>query len=191
MGLNYSMARFYVDSNGGSPELPPQMAAAREKLARMQSKLSRMQQGSRNYKAQLYKIRLQYEHIANQRRDFAHQQSRRIANAWDAVCVRDDDLNVMAQRLKGGNVLDSGFGMFRAFLRYKLEAQGKPYSDVDPYAPAAKTCHACGHVNEKLPMRARDWVCPHCWEELLREKNTARNIRDFGLAAFSRQAGVA
>ena len=191
VGLNYSMSRFYVDSNGNSPELPPRMAAAREKLARMQRKLSRMQKEKKNYEAQLHKIRLQYERIANQRRDFAHQQSRRIANAWDAVCVRGDDLNVMAQRLNGGNVPDSGFGMFRAFLRYKLEAQGKAYIDVDPYAPAAKTCHACGHVNENLPARARSWVCPLCGEELLREENTARNIRDFGLMAVTRQPGVA
>ena len=36
VGLNYSMARFYVVSNGGRPALPPQMAAGPEKLARMQ-----------------------------------------------------------------------------------------------------------------------------------------------------------
>lgn len=191
VGLNYSMSHFYVDSDGNTPELPPQIAAAREKLSRMQRKLSRMQQGSKNYAAQMQKIRLQYEHIANQRRDFAHQQSRRIANAWDAVCVRDADLNEMAQQLKGGNVLDSGFGMFRAFLRYKLEAQGKQYIDVNPYDPTAKTCHACGGINEKLPPRARTWVCPHCGEQLTRDENTARNIRDFGLAAFVQQAGVA
>lgn len=167
------------------------MAAAREKLARMQRKLSRMQQGSRNYEEQLQKVRLQYEHIANQRRDFAHQQSRRIANAWDAVCVRGADLNVMAQRVKGGNVPDSGFGMFRTFLRYKLEEQGKRYIEVDPYAPTAKTCHSCGYVYDKLPPRARTWVCPNCGERLTREENAARNIRELGLASAVYQTGVA
>lgn len=189
VGLNYSMARFYVDSDGNSPDLPA--AAAREKLSRMQRKLSRMQRGSRNYQSQLHKVRLQYEHIANQRRDFAHQQSRRIANTWDAVCVRGADLQVMARRLQGGSVTDSGFGMFRDFLRYKLERQGKHYLEVDPYAPAAKTCHVCGQVHEDLPPRARTWVCPCCGAQLSREINTARNIRDFGLTAFRRQAGAA
>ena len=191
VGLNYSMARFYVDSDGNSPDLPAAAAAAREKLSRMQRKLSRMQRGSRNYQSQLHKIRLQYEHIANQRRDFAHQQSRRIANTWDAVCVRGADLQVMARRLQGGSVTDSGFGMFRDFLRYKLERQGKHYLEVDPYAPAAKTCHVCGQVHEDLPPRARTWVCPCCGAQLSREINTARNIRDFGLTAFQRQAGAA
>ncbi len=191
VGINYSMACFYVDSNGDSPELPPRMAAAREKLARLQSQLSRMQQGSKNYEAQLQKVRRQYEHIANQRRDFAHQQSRRIANDWDAVCVRSADLNAMAQRLKGRNVPDSGFGMFREFLRYKLERQGKQYIDVDPYAPAAKTCSACGCVNEKLQPRVRTWVCPHCGAQLIRDENTARNIRDFGFTDFYQRSGAA
>ena len=41
----------------------------------------------------MQKFRLPHEHIANQRRDFIHKESRRIANAWDAVCVRSDELN--------------------------------------------------------------------------------------------------
>lgn len=39
---------------------------------------------------------LLHEHIANQRRDFLHKESRRIANAWDAVCIRDDDLKAIS-----------------------------------------------------------------------------------------------
>ena len=95
----------------------PDQARSREKLARMQQKLSRMEPGSRNYEDQLQKIRLLHEHLANQRKDFLHKESRRIANAWDVVRVTD-------QPLRGEN---SGFGMFRELLRYKLERQGKQY----------------------------------------------------------------
>ncbi len=44
----------------------------------------------------MQKYRLLHEHIANQRRDFIHKESRRIANAWGAVCVRDDSLTRMS-----------------------------------------------------------------------------------------------
>ena len=54
-----------------------------------------MQPGSKNYEEAVLKYRLLHEHIANQRRDFLHKESRRIANAWDAVCVRGDDLGAM------------------------------------------------------------------------------------------------
>ena len=184
LGLNYSLNRFYVDSEGNSPDLPG-VARSKEKLSRIQRKLSRMQYGSGNYEKQLQKLRLQHERIANQRRDFIHKESRRIANAWDAVCVRDADLAELARRLKQPNVLDLGFGMFRECLRYKLERQGKAYIAVDRFAPAAKTCRACGCVNEKLDAHDKVWTCPHCGAEISREVNAARNLRDMGLAQIA------
>ena len=186
LGLNYSPARFYVDSQGESPVLPD-LAGSRERLDRMRQKLSRMERGSRNYERQMERIRLQYEHIANQRRAFIHKESRRIANAWDAVCVRDTDLAELSRRLRHAHVMDSGFGMFRECLKYKLERQGKAYIVVDRFAPAAKTCHFCGHVNEELTTRRRTWTCPSCGAAVCREVNTARNLRDFGI----REAGAA
>ena len=100
----------------GPPALPDQ-TRSREKLARMQQRLSRMEPGSRNYEEQLRKLRLLHEHLANQRRDALHKGSRRIANAWDAVRVTD-------QPPRGEN---TGSGMFRELLQYKLERQGKRY----------------------------------------------------------------
>ena len=179
LGLNYSLSRFYVDSEGNSPKLP-KIAESKEKLARIQQKLSRMEPGSRNYEEQLQKLRLQHEHIANQRKDFVHKESRRIANAWDAVCVRESDLAELSQKLKQPGLLAYGFGMFRDCLRYKLERQGKAYVVVDRLTPTAKTCHECGCVNEHLKAHEKIWTCPYCGATLSREVNAARNLRDMG-----------
>ncbi len=185
LGLNHSLTRFYVDSNGNCPTALP--GPQQEKLAKLQRKLSRMQPGSKNYQEQLQKIRLFQEHIANQRKDFIHKESRRIANAWDAVCVRDADLVAMAQTLQQAGGAFPGFGMFRACLSYKLARQGKAYITVDRYAPVAKTCHACGQVNEQLNPRHRRWICPACGTSLSREINTAQNIQAFGLVEYFKQ----
>ena len=186
LGLNYSLSRFYVDSGGHSPDLPA-TAKAREKLARIQRKLSRMEPGSRNHEEQLQKLRLQHEHIVNQRKDFVHKESRRIANAWDAVCVRETDLVELSQTLRQGGVMDLGFGMFRDCLRYKLERQGKRYIVVDHRAPTAKTCHECGCVNEQLSSREKRWTCPHCGAPVIRDVNAAKNLRDMGLGQLLNQ----
>nr|WP_325258130.1 transposase [uncultured Oscillibacter sp.] len=178
LGLNQSLTHFYTDSEGNSPKLP---ALAEEKLVRIQQRLSRMERGSRNYERQLQKLRLQHEHIANQRKDFIHKESRRIANAWDAVCVRDTDLVEMSRKWKGTSPVSAGFGIFRECLKYKLERQGKAYVPVDRVAPAAKTCHCCGYVHEGLRLREKVWTCPACGAVLTREMNTARNLRNFGL----------
>jgi putative transposase len=183
LGLNHSISSLYVDSEGRRPEMPS-WKQPQKKLAEMQRKLSRMQKGSRNYQEQQQKIRLLHEHIANQRRDFIHKESRRIANAWDAVCVRDADLNDLAQKLKGAKVMASGFGMFRDCLRYKLQRQGKACITVDRYTPTAKTCHECGFVHEGLGQREKIWTCPHCGAALSREVNAARNLRDMGLFQY-------
>ena len=187
VGLKYSMAHFYVADTGEMADPPRWLKQSQEKLARIQQRLNRMRPGSKNYQETVQKYRLLHEHIANQRRDFIHKESRRIANAWDAVCVRDTDLAELSRRLRHAHVMDSGFGMFRECLKSKLERQGKAYIVVDRFAPAAKTCHFCGHVNEELTTRRRTWTCPSCGAAVCREVNTARNLRDFGI----REAGAA
>ncbi len=187
LGLNYSMSHLYIDSDGVAGQLPPWMKETQKKLEKAQRKLSRMEHGSRNYEQQLQKVRLLHERVANQRKDYLHKESRRIANVWDAVCVRDSDLRAMSQKMKLGNVMESGFGMFRIYLGYKLERMGKEFVVVEKFTPTAKTCHSCGYIKDNLTLRERKWVCPSCGEVHHREVNAARNIRNAGLNQFYEQ----
>lgn len=184
IGLKYSIAHFYVANDGSRADPPQWLRQSQEKLAVVQQKLCRMQPGSKNYQEMVKKYRLLHEHIANQRRDFLHKQSRRIANAWDAVCVRDDSQTAISQALKGSDVLNSGFGMFREMLRYKLERQGKQMLEVERLAPTTKVCSACGCVNEMLSPKARHWVCPMCGVKHRRGTNAAENIKARGLERY-------
>ena len=125
VGLKYSLRHFYVADDGTAADPPHWLAESQEKLERIQQKLSRMEPGSKNYEEQVRKFRKLHEHIANQRRDFLHKESTRLANSRDAVCVRSDNLAKQAAAVKQGNLLESGYGQFREKLRYKLERQGK------------------------------------------------------------------
>jgi len=186
VGLKYSIGHFYVADNGAMADPPRWLKQSQEKLAGMQRRLCRMQPGSKNYQEMVQKYRLLHERIANQRRDFIHKESRRIANAWDAVCVRETDLVALSQKLKQMGGKNTGFGMFRLCLQYKLEQHGKRYIVVDLLAPTAKTCHECGNVNEELTTHDRTWICPNCGAVVSREVNAARNIRDMGLAQLKK-----
>ena len=187
IGLKYSLAHFYVADGGTAANPPRWLKQSQEKLVKVQQKLSRLQPGSRNYQEQVQTYRLLHERIANQRRDFLHKESRRIANAWDAVCIRGDSLRAISGALGGSDVLNSGFGMFRELLRYKLERQGKQLLEVDRFTPTTKVCSACGAVNESIPPKAQRWVCPVCGAEHRRGVNAAVNIKTKGLARY--QAG--
>ena len=66
-----------------------------------------MTEGSKNHEQQQRRIAVQREHIANIKSDYAHKESRRLADAYDAVRANDADVRL------------------RENLRYKLERQGK------------------------------------------------------------------
>ena len=184
VGLKYSLSHFYVADNGEQADAPHWLQDSREKLAKLQKRLSRMEPGSRNYQETVQKYRELHEHIANQRRDFIHKQSSRIANGWNAVCVRSDTIDEMARKLPHGSPLDSGFGMFRECLRYKLARQGKPLILVDRYAPTSRICSVCGQVHNCDLHRRAVWVCTKCGTKHDREVNAAQNIKTQGLAQY-------
>lgn len=187
LGLKYSIRHFYEADNGEAANPPRWLRRSQDKLTELQRRLCRMTPGSRNYQEAVQKYRLLHEHIANQRRDFLHKESRRIANVWDAVCVRDDKMGVIAKELGGKDILDSGFGTFRELLRYKLERQGKRLLTVDRYSPTTKTCSVCGCSNETLSPRARRWTCPVCGTVHNRGRNAAVNIKAQGLDSWQGQ----
>lgn len=188
LGLKYSMGHFYVTDNGEMADPPKWLKHSQDKLAKLQQKLSRMEAGSKNYEEAVQKYRLYHEHIANQRRDFLHKQSSRIANDWNAVCMRDDALAEMSRGSLRKDAASSGYRMFREMLRYKLERQGKPLILVDRYFPSTRTCSVCGLVQDGVDYGSRTWTCPRCEVAHDREINAARNIKAQGLAQLGKSA---
>ena len=182
IGLDYSSPRFYVDNNGYSPNVPHWFRESEAKLAKWQRQLSRMKEGSKNYIHQQHRIFELQEHIANQRKDFAHKESRRIANAYDIVCLEDLDLRAIAQSLKlGKSTMDNGFGRFRTYLEYKLAEKGKHLVYIDKWFASTKTCNHCGAKNPDVVLGVQEWVCPCCGALNPRDENAASNIKAEGL----------
>lgn len=188
IGLDYSSPHFYVDSNNETPDVPHFYRKMEAKRSREQRKLSRMEKGSNNYEAQKCRIAKLSEHVANQRKDFCHKLSKKIANSYNAACVEDLNFRAMSQSLRLGKATtDNGFGMFREFLQYKLSEQGKLLIKVDRWYPSSKICHNCGFYYKGLSLGDRTWVCPHCGKVVQRDHNASLNLLDEGL----RSVGVA
>lgn len=190
LGLDYKSDGLYVDSNGNVADMPHWFRNSQAKLKKEQRKL-RNKVGSKkgelkshSYSKQLQKIRSLHEHIANQRLDYLHKESTRLANQYDAILI--EDLNMKAIANKGfGNgkaTLDNGWGMFVIMLDYKLKERGKHLQKIDRWYPSSQTCSVCGCVNEDLKnLSIRKWTCPHCGTEHDRDINAALNIKQEGL----------
>ena len=188
LGLDYSSPHFYVDSNGESPNVPKSFRRIEKRLAKEQRKLFHMTKGSNNYIKQKKVVARLHAISANQRKDFCHQLSRKITNSYDVVCVEDINLRALSQTLHLGKAtLDNGFGMFRTFLKYKLEQEGKYFVVIDKWYPSTKTCHHCGKKNQYVQLSDRTWVCPHCGAVIERDKNAALNIKEKGFETLIKE----
>ena len=183
LGLDFSMHELYKDSNGNEPCYPRYYRQAENRLAREQRKLSKMQKGSNNRNKQRIKVAMLHEKVANQRKDFLHKQSRQIANAYDCICIENLDMKAMSQSLNfGKSVSDNGWGMFVAYLKYKLRDIGKQLIKVDKFFASSQICSICGYKNtgtKNLSVRA--WDCPQCGSHHDRDINAATNIKNEGM----------
>jgi putative transposase len=183
LGLDFSMHELYVDSNGNCPEFPRYYRLSEKKLKKEQRKLSNMVKDSKNREKQRIKVSKLHERVSNQRRDFLHKRSRQIANAYDCVCIENLNMQAMAQSLNfGKSVSDNGWGMFTAFLKYKLEDLGKRLVKIDKFFASSQICSACGYQNpDTKDLSVREWICPCCRTHHDRDMNAAVNIRNEGM----------
>lgn len=181
LGLDYSQKHLYVDSEGQVCDYPHFYRTSEKRLAREQRKLSKMIKGSNNYKKQRNKVAKLHAHIGQQRKDFLHKESRKIANSWDMVVVEDIDMKAMSQGLQlGKNLMDNGFGTLRNYLKYKVEDVGKRFIKIDKWYASTQICNHCG-AKRKIGLNERIYQCPKCGHIEDRDINAAKNIRDEGI----------
>ena len=185
IGLDFSLAHLYVDSDGNHADMPKYLQNDLKKLARLTRKASKCQKGSKNSIKAWQKVRKEQLHISNQRKDFLHKESRKIANKYDYVFVENLDLKSMQSRdtkMKiGRNVSDRAYGTFVNFLDYKLRWLGKELIKVGKYFASSKICSDCGYINSNLELNDRDWICPICGKKHDRDVNAAINIKKEGI----------
>ena len=191
IGLDYSVNHLFVDSDHCIPFFPRCFADSQAKLEREQRKLSRMMKGSNNYHKQRIKIAKIHSHIANQRKDYLHNESRNIVRVYDCVVIEDLSMQDIVNKNEiqhlhfGKQVADNGWSLFVNMLDYKLKEQGKMLIEIDKYFPSSQKCSCCGSINKALKdFSIRKWTCPSCGQVHNRDVNAAINIREEGKRLF-------
>ncbi|MGC4378896.1 RNA-guided endonuclease TnpB family protein [Fictibacillus sp. Mic-4] len=182
VGLDFSMNGLFVESEEGKKANYPRFyRQALEKLKREQRILSRRKKGSNRWHKQRIKIAKLHEKIGNQRKDFLHKESRKLANHFDCIVIEDLNMKGMSQALRfGKSVSDNSWGMFTSFLHYKLEEQGKKLIKIDRWFPSSKTCSCCGQVKTSLSLSERIFRCD-CGFVAERDWNASINIKHEGI----------
>lgn len=168
-----------------------------KRLRRLQQSLSRKQYdkgthtGSRNWMKVKKCVAAEQRKIANQRKDFQHKLSRRIADSCSVFCCEDLNIRGMGKNRKLAKEISSaGWGQFLTMVKYKLERIGKRFITVSRWFPSSQTCGCCGYKNPEVKdLGIRVWKCPQCGTLHDRDINAKDNILTEGIRLL-REAGV-
>ncbi len=180
VGIDVGIESFAALSNGETISNPRYLIKSENKLKFLQRKLSKKKKASKNRFKTRIKIARQHINIANQRTDFLHKLSYKIAKAYSFIAVENLNVKGMVQNHHlAKHINDSSWNTFISLLSYKAVASGGQLVKVNPRR-TSKTCSSCGNIIE-MPLSKREFNCTNCGFACNRDVNAARNIIRVGL----------
>ncbi len=189
VGIDVGLASFATLSDGSEIANPRFFRKDEKDLAKAQRRLSKEpkpKKGERATPARRKRRKVVarvHERIANRRRDFAHQESRKIVNHQSIIAVEDLSVNRMVHNhCLAKSISDAAWSMFSHCLSYKAASAGRQFIAVNP-AYTSQDCSRCGH-RQKLTLADRLYCCPCCGLEIGRDHNAAINIVTLGLQSL-------
>jgi putative transposase len=180
VGIDLGLIRTATISDGRIIQRPRFAARADRKLRRAGRRLSRRQEGSKNWHRERRRVARLHARIAAQRKDFLHKTTTSLVRTYDGFAIDVVDARGLARTKLSASVMDAALGEFRRQLAYKADWARKPLIVVGRFYPSTKLCSRCGWVNPAIGRSQRIWVC-RCGEIHDRDLNAAENIRREGL----------
>jgi len=175
VGIDVGLNSYAVLSDGTQIANPRFYRKSENRLANLQRGLSRKKRGSNNRNRARVKVARLHEHIQNQRTDFLHKASRKIADTYESVYVEDLKIrNMVKNHCLAKSISDAGWGRFIGMIAYKAKSAGGRLIQVNP-RNTTQNCSQCGElVTKSLSDRIHE--CPGCGLIMDRDQNAALNI---------------
>lgn len=181
IGIDVGINTFAFLSNEKTIDNPRHLRKKEKALQKAQRRLSKMKRYSNNWKKQLHQVQKLHLKVANQRKDFLHKASYRLAKVHSIICVEDLNIrNMVKNKRLAKSISDAGWGNFRNMLHYKCEKYGGILIVVNPKY-TTQECSSC-RIRVKKSLSLRTHICKSCGTILDRDHNAAMNIKHAGLA---------
>jgi putative transposase len=183
VGIDVGLKAFAVLSNGEAIANPKFFRQSEKQLAKAQKKLSAEKKGSRERRKRRKVVARVHERIANRRRDFAHQESRKLVNRFAILVFEKLNIRGMLKNhCLAKSIADAAWSQLVTYTSYKAENAGRRVVQVNP-RNTSQMCSRCGALVEKdLSVRIHD--CPICGLVLDRDHNSAITILALGLQSI-------
>lgn len=175
IGIDLGLKTIATTSNGEELSAGRWTQTYAKKLAQAQR---------RGHKRQAKRI---HAKVANCRKDALHKFSHAMVEQYGAIYIGDVSSKKLAKTKMAKSVLDSGWGMLKTMLQYKGHEAGRIVETVSERF-TTQTCSCCGSISGPkggTGLVVREWTCPDCGAEHLRDVNAARNILARGLSGPS------
>ena len=193
VGIDLGVETLATLSDGRKIGNPRHLKKYERKLAREQRRLSRRkgtrrdEKPSDRYLKQRKRVARIHAKIADARTDALHKVTTMLADENQVLCMEDLNAKGMVRNHHLAKaVSDASFGEFARMLEYKCAERGRTLVKVGRFYPSSKTCSACGHRLDALPLSV-----PACGAHHDRDVNAARNILAEGKRVLSNTEGTA
>ena len=185
IGLDFSPADFYIDSDGSSGKdygYVAQKQANLKKLTKLQRQLMRKQVGSNNREKARVKVARMEHYISECRNDWIGKETKRLVSSYQVIGIEDLNLKGMMKFSRNAkNYGDASWGNFVNKLLWKssLNENNCQVIKADRFFASSQICHCCGFKNPITKNLAiRGWICPECGAEHIRDVNAAINLKE-------------
>ena len=185
IGLDFSPADFYIDSDGQFGKdfgYVAQKQKNLKKLTKLQRRLARKQVGSNNREKARVKVARIEHYIAECRNDWIEKETKRLVSSYQIIGIEDLNLKGMMKFSRNAkNYGDASWGNFVNKLLWKssLNENNCQVIKADRFFASSQICHCCGFKNPITKNLAiRSWICPECGADHIRDVNAAINLKE-------------
>ncbi len=187
-GIDLGLTTFAMLSNGETIENPRFFKTDERALAKAQHRMSKEVKGSHEHKIRRLVVSKIHERISNRRKNFVHQESRKLIDRFKIIVFENLNIKDMQQTsylTKG--ITDASWGMMVRTTQSKAEEAGSKVVLVDP-KNTTQFCSRCGqYVRKELSDRIHS--CSSCGLVMNRDQNAAINILRLGLQSLPSKVG--
>lgn len=187
VGIDLGFITYAVMSDGEKVANPRFGRVADRKIRRLNQKLARQVKGSSNRAKTKRRLAVAHEKVANQRRDFAHQLTTRVLDAWDGVCIEDLGVSGLARTKLARSVLDAAWSEIKRQFVYKAARRRKYQGWAGRFEASTKECSVCHGRAPELTLADRTWTCLQCGTCHDRDENAAAMIHWLGYGRYREQ----
>ena len=185
LGIDLGLIDFGICTDGIVIETKKFYRKSLDKLKHRQRRVSKAKKTSNRRNKQKKILAKLHKKVANQRKDFLHQESSAIAKHYKFVGLEDLNISGMLKnRNMAKSISDQGWNMFGNLLSYKTQVVW-----VDRWYPSTKTCCMCGEKHN-LTLDQRTYVCSSCGNTMPRDLNASYNILNWTINELNRTGTV-